>query len=123
VAHGRVCCNPGAEEGRGSSEIEIGGDTHNEAFIDDDAIGVATVGDTSKMLIRGVEGKGLVRAELFKTSFAMGTGTVRIDQATDRSEVAGLSPSLQVWNCNESLAVPEATAAPGGSPSDAGAKP
>lgn len=50
--------------------IEVGGNAQNEAFIDDDAIGVATIGDTSKMLIWGVEGEGLVRTELFKTSFA-----------------------------------------------------
>ena len=53
VAHGRVCCDPGAEQRRGSGEIEVGRDAQNEAFVDDDAIGVAAVGDASEVLVRG----------------------------------------------------------------------
>src|ERR1035437_8524099 len=90
VAHRRVCGDPGAEERRGSGEIKVGGDAQHEAFIDDDAIGVATIGDASEGLVRGVEGEGQVRAELLKAGFAPGTGTVRVDEAADRGEVAGL---------------------------------
>src|ERR1017187_10299086 len=90
VAHRRVCGDPGAEERRGSGEIKVGGDSQNEVFIDDDAIGVATIGDASEVLVRGVEGEGQVRAELLKAGFAPGTGTVRVDEAADRGEVAGL---------------------------------
>ena len=64
VAHGRVCCDPGAEQRRRPGEIEVGGDAQDEAFIDDDALGVATVGDASEVLVRGVEGERQVRAEI-----------------------------------------------------------
>ena len=59
-------------------------------FIDDDAFGVATVGNTSEMLVRRVEGEDHVRAELFKASFAVRAGSVRVDHAADRSEIPGL---------------------------------
>ncbi len=90
VAHGRVGCDPGAEERRGSGEIEVGGNAQDEAFIDDDAVGVATVGDASEVLVRGVVGEGQVRAELLKASLALRAGAVRVDHAADRGEVAGL---------------------------------
>src|SRR5574337_1098529 len=90
AAHGRVGCDPSAEERRGSGEIEVGGDAQDEAFVDDDAVGVATIGDASEVLVRGVEGEGHVRAELLKAPPALGAGAVRVDQATDRGEVAGL---------------------------------
>ena len=83
VAHGRVGRDPGAEQRRDSGKIEVGGDAQNEAFIDDDAVGVAAVGDAPEVLVRGVVGEGLVRAELLKASPAMGAGVVRIDQAAD----------------------------------------
>jgi hypothetical protein len=41
VTHRRVCRDPGAEKRRGSRKIKVGGYAQNEAFIDDDAIGVA----------------------------------------------------------------------------------
>src|ERR1039457_5296366 len=63
VAHGRICCDASAEERCGPGEIEVGGDSQNEVFIDDDAIGVATVGDASEVLVRGVEGERQVGKE------------------------------------------------------------
>ncbi len=48
----------------------------NETFIDDDMIGVAAIGDTSEVLVFGVEGEGQVGAELLKPSFAVVAGTV-----------------------------------------------
>jgi len=73
----------------------LGGDAENEAFIDDNAIGVPTVGDASKVLVRRVEGERQVRAELLKASFALWARTVGIDQAANRSEVA----ELVLGNC------------------------
>src|SRR6266567_839534 len=90
VMHRRVRRDPGAEQRRGCGWIEVGGDTQNEAFIDDDAFGVATVGHASEVLVRRVEGKNHVRAKLLKASLALWAGAVRINHATDRSEVAGL---------------------------------
>jgi hypothetical protein len=76
VAQGRIGCNPSTEERRGSSEIEVGGNAQNEAFIDDDAIGVAPVCNASKVLVRGAESEDLVRAEILKASFAVRAGTI-----------------------------------------------
>src|ERR1017187_1294842 len=90
VAHGRICCDASAEERCGPGEIEVGGDSQNEVFIDDDAIGVATVGDASEVLVRGVEGERQVRAEILKPNLAPGAGAVRVDEAADRGELAGL---------------------------------
>ena len=99
VAHGRVGGDPGAEERRGSGEVEVGGDAQDEAFIDDDAVGVAAVGDASEVLVRGVEGEGQVRAELLEAGLALGAGAVGIDQAADRGEVAG----LELGDCRADL--------------------
>src|SRR6266496_174998 len=59
-------------------------------FIHDNAFGVATVGYTSEMLVRRVEGENHVWAELFKVSFAVRTAAVRVNHAADRDEIAGL---------------------------------
>ena len=36
---------PGAEQRRGAGEVEVGRDAQDEALVDDDAVGVAAVGD------------------------------------------------------------------------------
>src|SRR5438132_9603813 len=74
MMHGRVRCDSGAKQWCGSSEIEVGGDAQNKAFIDNDAFGVAAVGHASEVLVRGVEGEDHVRAELLETGFAFGAG-------------------------------------------------
>src|SRR6266705_591449 len=71
VMHGRVRRDACTEQRRRCGEIEIGGDAPNEMFIDDDAFGVATVGNASEMLVRRVDGEDHVRTELFKASFAV----------------------------------------------------
>jgi hypothetical protein len=38
LAHGRVRCDPCAEQRRGSREVEVGGDAQDKAFIDNDAV-------------------------------------------------------------------------------------
>lgn len=76
-------------ERRGSGEIEVGGDAQDKAFVDDDATGVATIGDASEVLVRGIEGEGHVRAELLKAGLALGAGAVRVDHATD--------PNMITW--------------------------
>src|SRR5438046_5640595 len=90
MMHRRVGRDPGAKQRRGSSEIEIGWKTQNEMFIDDDAFGVAAVGHASEVLVRRIEGKNHVRAELLETSLALRAGAVRIDHAADRGEIPGL---------------------------------
>ena len=46
-------------------------------FIDNDTIRIAAIGDPPEVLVRGVEGEGLVRAELLKASPALGFWTRR----------------------------------------------
>src|SRR5207244_9662996 len=72
MMHGRVGRDPGAEQRRGSGEIEVGWKTQNEMFIDDDAFGVAAVGKTSEVLVRRIEGENHVRAGLLEASLAVG---------------------------------------------------
>lgn len=90
MAHGRVGGDPGTQERRGSSEIEIGRDAHDKAFVHDDAIGVATIGDASEVLVREVISEGHVAAELLKARLALGAGPVGVHHAADRGEVSGL---------------------------------
>jgi hypothetical protein len=90
MTHGRVGCDAGAEERRGSGEIEVGRNTQNKAFVHDYAFRVATIGDASEVLVRGIVREGYVPAELLKASLALGTGPVGVDHAADRGEVAGL---------------------------------
>ncbi len=99
VAHGRVGRDSGAEKRRGSGEIEVGGNAQDKALIDDDAVGVAAVGDASEVLVRGVVGESHVRAELLKTGPAIGAGAVGINQAADGGKVAG----LELGDCGADL--------------------
>ena len=62
----------------------------DKALIDDDAVGIAAVGDASEVLIGRVVGERHVRAELLEAGLALGTGAIGIDHAADRGEVAGL---------------------------------
>ena len=89
VMHRGVRSDAGAEQRRGCGEIEVGGDAQDEVFIGDDAFGVATVGNTSETLVRGVEGEDHVGAELFKASLALWASAVRIDHAAHRGKIPG----------------------------------
>ena len=88
VMHGRVGGNAGAEKRRGSGEIEVGGDFEDEALGDDDAVGVAAIGDAAGVLVGEVIGEGHVGAELLEALFALGAGAVGVDHAADCGEVA-----------------------------------
>src|SRR5438093_2067207 len=90
MMHGGVGRDTGAKQRGGSSKIEVGWNAQDEAFIDDDALGVAAIGHASEMLVRRVEGEDHVRAELLEASLALWAGAVRIDHAADRGEIAGL---------------------------------
>ena len=99
TSDGRVGFDPCAQKRRDSCEIEVGRDAQNEVLIDDDAVGVAAIGNASEVLVRGVEGEGHVRTELLKTAPALGTGAVGIDHAADRGEVA----RLELGDCGADL--------------------
>jgi len=90
VAHGRIGGDSGAEQGRGSGKIKIGGDAEHEALGDDDAVRVAAVGDLAGVLVREIVSEGRVGAELFEPGLALGACAVGVDQAADGGKVAGL---------------------------------
>src|SRR4029079_14219774 len=90
MAHGRVSGDPSAEERCDSSEMEVGRDVHDKAFVHDDAIGVATISDASEVLVREVISERHVAAELPKARLALGAGSVGVNHAADRGDFAGL---------------------------------
>src|SRR4029077_11138803 len=90
MAHGRVSGYACAQERRRCREFELRRNSQYELFIDDDAIGVATVSDSSQIFVRAVVGEYHVRTKLLKARFAIWAGAVRIDQAANRGEFAGL---------------------------------
>jgi hypothetical protein len=53
-------------------------------FVDDDALGIATIGGSYKVLVWAVESENPVRAKLLKASLAFRACAIRIDKATDR---------------------------------------
>src|SRR5207245_5610568 len=71
VMHRRVGRDPGAEQRRSCGKIEVRWEAQNEAFIDNDAFGVAAVGHASQVFVWGVEGEDHVRAELLEASLAL----------------------------------------------------
>src|ERR1039458_2586579 len=90
AAHGRVSCDSRAEQRRGSGEAQVRGDAQHKSLIDDNALGVPAICDASEVLVRHIKGECEIRAELLKASPALGTRAVRVDQAANRDEVAGL---------------------------------
>jgi hypothetical protein len=59
-------------------------------FFDDNAVRVTTVGDASQVSVRRIVCKDSIWAELFKASLALWAIAVGVNQAANRSEVAGL---------------------------------
>jgi hypothetical protein len=59
-------------------------------FIDDDAIGIAAIGDAAKVFVRRIESERHVWAELFEVTFAIWTDAVGVHHATNRGEIAWL---------------------------------
>jgi hypothetical protein len=62
----------------------------DKAFFDDNAVRVSTIGDASKMLVRGIVSIDHIRAELLKTGFTIIAISVRVNHAADSSKFAGL---------------------------------
>ena len=59
-------------------------------FIDDDAIGIAAIGDAAEVFVRRIESERHVWAELFEVTFAILAGAVGVHHATNRGEIAWL---------------------------------
>src|SRR5579862_359981 len=87
---GRVGCDSCAEQRSSSGERQIRRDMQDESLVHDNTFGVAAVSHAAQVLVGGIKGEDHVRAEVLKSSAAFGTCAVRIDEAADRGEVAGL---------------------------------
>src|SRR5579863_5246816 len=94
AAHGRVGCDASAER-CGPGETKVRWDSQDKVLIDDDTIGIATVGYASEMLVWRVEGERKIRAKVLKPGLTPGTGAIGIDQAAYRGEVT----RLEFGNC------------------------
>jgi hypothetical protein len=68
-------------------------------LFDDNSVGIAAIGDASKVHVRRVIGEGHVRAELLETGLALVAVTVGVNQAADCSKVAG----LELGDCGADL--------------------
>ena len=64
--------------------------SQNEMFIDDDAVGITAKRDPAKMFVWRIESERHVWAELLEITFAIRTGAVGVDHATNRDQVADL---------------------------------
>src|SRR5688500_16863491 len=84
VAHRRICRDPRAQQRCDTGEIQVVWNVKHKPLVNDDAVGVTAEGDSSQMRVGKVVGESKVRAELFLTSFAFGTGAVGVDHAPDR---------------------------------------
>src|SRR5207302_10671800 len=90
VAHGRVCCDSGAKQRSGSGEVQVRGDAQDEPLVDDNALGVATVGDASQMLIGEIVCQSEIRAELLEARLSLGAGSRPTHHAGDRAAATRL---------------------------------
>jgi hypothetical protein len=88
VPHGRVCGDPRAEQRCSPSHIQVLRQTQDKMFINDNAIGIATIRDAAKVFVRRIESKRHVWAELLEVTFAILAGAVGVDHATNRNEIA-----------------------------------
>jgi hypothetical protein len=62
----------------------------DKVFFDDNAVRVSTIGDASKMLVRGIVSIDHIRTELLKTGLTIVAISVRVNHAAYRSKIAGL---------------------------------
>src|ERR1051325_4931487 len=90
VAHRRICSNPRTEERRCSGNIQIRRYTQNEMFVNDNATGIAPVGDAAEVFVRRIESQCHVWAELFEVAFAILTGSIGVDHTADGDKIAWL---------------------------------
>ena len=63
----------------------------DKVFFDDNAIRVSTIGDASKMFVRGIVSIDHIRAELLKTGLTIVAISVRFNHAAYRARSPGLN--------------------------------
>src|SRR5580658_2773307 len=86
----RVGGDAGAKQGRGARRVEIRGNLQDKSLIDDNAVGVAAIGDAAGVLVGGVVGKGGIGAELLQGQLTLTADPAGVDQASDGGQVTGL---------------------------------
>ena len=86
----RIRGDAGAQQGRDASETEVLRESENEVFIDDDALGITSVGGQTKVFVHGAERHDGRRRELLEAFFTMRAGQIGIHEAADAGEVAWL---------------------------------
>ena len=80
---------PAQSRGAAPARSRFGGTRSTKRSIDDNAVGVAAVGDAAQVLVGEVVGEGHVGAELLQARLALGAGAVGVHQAADGGQVAG----------------------------------
>ena len=81
---------PAQSSGAVPASLRFDGTRRHETLVDDDALGVAAIGDDSGVLVRRIKRERHIRAELLKARPALGTRAVGIDHAANRCKVARL---------------------------------
>ena len=81
---------PAQRSGATPAESQFRGHAQHESLIDNDAVGVATVGDAAQVLVGRIEGECQVRAEILEASPAFGAGAVGVDEAAYCGQVSRL---------------------------------
>jgi hypothetical protein len=88
-----VCCNACAEKRSRSGQRKCRGDAEDVVFIDDDLVGIAAIGRSFLILLRGVVGEREVAfAELLEALSAVRTGSAGVDEATNADKVPDFKP-------------------------------
>ena len=90
---------PAQSRGAAPASLRFEGTRRTNRLVDDNALGVAAIGDAAEMLVGRIKGERHVRAEILKACPALGTRAVRVDHAANRGEVAG----LELGDCRADL--------------------
>src|SRR5437879_11798421 len=99
VAHGRVCCDSGAKQRSGSGEVQVRGDAQDEPLVDDNALGVATVGDASQMLIGEIVCQSEIRQNCSRPAWHSG----QVRSESTMQPTAARSPRLNLETAEPTL--------------------
>jgi hypothetical protein len=90
VAQRRVCSDTGTQQGSSSGKVQVLGDAKNEVLVNNNAVRVATLSDSSEMLIDTTVSPYLVVAVVLVANLAVIAGQVGVDQAANSNKVTNL---------------------------------
>ena len=81
---------PAQSKGAVPARSRFEGTLQYEFLGDDDAVGVAAVGDAARVLVREVVSENEIGAELLEALLALGAGAIGVDQAAYGGQVTEL---------------------------------